>query len=141
MVLWLTDLGRGTSTRFTFGTFATAMAPSAIWSPDGSRVFFSLGPPGKYDLYQKSASGVKEQELLLESNDEMNFPMSCSPDGRFLLYANNRPTTGARELWLLPLERDKKPVPFARTPFNHSAGQFSPDGRLVLGSKRTAQRS
>jgi serine/threonine protein kinase len=130
LILWLMDLARGTSTRFTFGTFATAVAPNAIWSSDGGRVFFSLGPPGKYDLYQRSASGVKDQELLLETTDESKYPLSCSPDGRFLLYATN-PPTGARELWLLPLEGDKKPVPFARTPFNHSGGQFSPDGRLA----------
>ena len=45
LTLWLMDLGRGTSTRFTFGRFGTASAPNGIWSPDGSRVFFSLGPP------------------------------------------------------------------------------------------------
>jgi Tol biopolymer transport system component len=89
-----------------------------------------MGPPGKYELYQRSASGVKDPELLLEFNDEMKFPLSCSPDGRFLLYATT-PTTGARELWVLPLEGDKKPVPFARGTSTNSDGQFSPDGRLV----------
>jgi len=126
MFLWLMDLGRGTSTRFTFGT---ARAPVGIWSADGSRLVFALAPG--LQLYQKLASGVKDHELLLETG-EPNLPRSCSRDGRFLLYSTMlQSTTLARSLWVLPLEGDKKPVPFALAPFNNSEGQFSPDGRLV----------
>jgi len=121
------DLGRGTSARFTFGTTLT---PFGIWSADGSRVVFPLGNGTKYDLYQKIASGVRDHELLLAS-DESKVPSSCSPDGRFLLYQTLPPTTPTGELWVLPLDGDKKPIPFARTPFNNSEGQFSHDGRWV----------
>ena len=34
-------------------------------------------------------------------------------------------------LWTLPLERDRKPMPFLRTDFNEFDGHFSPDGRWV----------
>jgi serine/threonine protein kinase/dipeptidyl aminopeptidase/acylaminoacyl peptidase len=127
VALWLMDFGRGTSTRFTFGR---TLAPVGIWSWDGSRLIFTFGSGAKYDLYQKLASGVKEHELLLET-DEAKIPRSCSRDGRFLLYSTMHPTTQTRSLWVLPLEGDKKPVPFALTAFNNSEGQFSPDGRLV----------
>jgi Tol biopolymer transport system component len=127
MTLWLMDLGRGTSTRFTFGTVPIL---GAVWSPDSGRIFFGLGMGARHDLYQKLASGVKDQELLLESG-EGKVPISCSSDGRFLLYGTLDPKTKKRELWILPLEGDKKPFPFVHTPFNNSGGQFSPDGRLV----------
>jgi Tol biopolymer transport system component len=125
MVLWLMDLGRGTSTRFTFGS---ALAPVGIWSADGSRLIFA-SQPGT-NLYQKLANGVKDPELLLDTGDP-KLPRSCSRDGRFLLYQMLHPTTLTRSLWVLPLEGDKKPVPFALTPFNNTEGQFSPDGRVV----------
>jgi Tol biopolymer transport system component len=128
IALWIMDLGRGTSSRFTFGRTPAAFG---IWSADGSRVIFPFGNGGKYNLYQKIASGLRDHELLLES-DESKVPRSCSRDGRFLLYTTGNPMTGqTRELWVLPLEGDKKPIPFARTSFNHIEGQFSPDGRWV----------
>jgi eukaryotic-like serine/threonine-protein kinase len=126
VVLWLMDLARATSTRFTFGT---GLAPIGIWSSDGGRIIFPYGPGSHYDLYQKSASGVKDQEVLLKS-DEPKLPRSCSPDGRFLLYSMLNIKTRTRELWVLPLEGDKKPIPFA-TQFNNIEGQFSPDSRWV----------
>jgi Tol biopolymer transport system component len=121
------DLGRGTSTRFTFGT---GLASSGIWSADGSRIIFGFGATGRYDLYQKLASGVKDPELLLES-DESKLPSCCSRDGRFLLYRVVDPSTRKRELWVLPLEGDKKTFPFARTQFSNDQGRFSPDGHWV----------
>jgi dipeptidyl aminopeptidase/acylaminoacyl peptidase len=35
------------------------------------------------------------------------------------------------DLWVLPLEGDRKPIPFLRTEFNESDGHFSPDMRWV----------
>jgi Tol biopolymer transport system component len=35
------------------------------------------------------------------------------------------------DLWVLPLQGDRKPTPFLRTEFNESSGQFSPDGHWV----------
>jgi serine/threonine protein kinase len=134
--LWLMDLGRGTSTRFTFDK---ASAPVGIWSPDGSRIIFALGGGGKFDLYQKLASGVKEHELLLES-DIPKIPKSCSRDGRFLLYGTFLPTTKTRALWVLPLDGNKKPFPFVCTQFNNNDGQFSPDGRWVAYSSDESGR-
>ena len=52
------------------------------------------------------------------------------PDGRFLLYATQHPKTGP-DLWALPLAGERKPFPVVQTPFDETAGQFSPDGRWV----------
>jgi len=125
--LWLIDLSRGASTRFTFGS---SLATVGIWSPDGTRIIFGSGPGARYDLYQKAASGVRDEELLLES-DEPKLPTSWSRDGRFLLYCKRDPVLRKSELWILPLEGDKKPIPFVCTQFNNNDGQFSADGRWV----------
>jgi len=125
--VWLLDLARGTSTRFTFGP---SLALYGIWSPDGSRVAFSYNFGAVSDLYLKSASGVADEELLLKS-DENKYPMSWSPDGRFLLYQASDPKTTKHGLWLLPFEGDKKPFPILRTDFNNRHGKLSPDARWI----------
>jgi len=125
-VVWLLDFSRGTSTRFTFGS---SNAQNAVWSPDGNRIIFASDRDGSMNLYQKLASGAKDEELLLKSA-QAKFPTSWSRNGRFLLYTVVDPKTKA-DMWVLPLEGDKKPLPFLRTEFNEGDGQFSPDSHWV----------
>lgn len=53
-----------------------------------------------------------------------------SADGRFLLYMSNDPQADW-DLWVLPMERDRKPWVFLKTPFSERQGAVSPDGRFV----------
>ena len=124
--IWLLDLDRGTTTRFTFSS-ATDTAP--VWSPDGSRIIFSSNRNGPYDLFQKPTDGGKDQEVLLTSGED-KYGQSWSRDGRFLLYIVNDPKT-RRDVWVLPLEGDRKPVPYLNTEFQERNAHFSPDGRWV----------
>ena len=48
--IWLVDLVRGLSTRFTFDE---ARETTAIWSPDGSRVVFNSTQKRTLDLFEK----------------------------------------------------------------------------------------
>ena len=95
---------------------------------DGSRVAFSSGVGGTYDLYVKSTSGAATEELLYKSPESKNLN-DWSRNGRYLLYAAIDPKTKS-DLSVLPLE-DRKPIPFARTPFFEGQGQFSPDSRWI----------
>lgn len=62
--LWLTDLERGTPSRFTFEKTSDF---SPIWSPDGSRIVFSTLRDGPPNLYQKVSSSAGNDEGLLKS--------------------------------------------------------------------------
>jgi eukaryotic-like serine/threonine-protein kinase len=125
--IWLLDLARGgASTRFSFGSSKDRLP---VWSPDGSRIIFSSNREGPINLYQKRADGEKDEGLLLKSS-ENKYPMSWSRDGRFLLYTVANPET-KNDIWVLPLDGPKKPVPFLITKFNESQAHFSPDGHWV----------
>jgi Tol biopolymer transport system component len=125
-IILLVDLLRGTMTRFTFGPF---MAYSSAWSRDGSRIILVSDHAGKFGLYEKPVNGEGEEELLLQSDENM-VATSWSRDGRFLLYFTID-RKNQNDLWVLPLEGDKKPIPFLRTEFNERDGYFSPDGHWV----------
>jgi Tol biopolymer transport system component len=124
--IWITDIAKGSRTRFTFGSF-WEMNP--IWSRDGSRILYNAIPQGHLDLYQKPSSGAGTEELVLRT-DKNKTPDDWSPDGKFILYEENG------DLWVLPTNPDgatkeRKPVPFLQSESNEGQGQFSPDGRWI----------
>jgi Tol biopolymer transport system component len=126
--LWLLDLTRGTNTRFTFGP---GFAELPVWSPDSSEIVFSSNREGVFNLYRKPANGAKEEELLLRTKDH-KAAWGWSRDGRFLLYSSSKePTFVMQDLWVLPMQGDRTPVPFLQTRFDEGSGSFSPDGRWV----------
>jgi dipeptidyl aminopeptidase/acylaminoacyl peptidase len=107
--VWLLDLERNMSTRLTYQN-ARTMFP--VWSADGSSVIFDAIRDGAVNLYLKSASGAGDQDLLLKSTN--GSATSSSRDGRFLLFTVENPETKS-DLWVLPLQGDRKPTPFLRT--------------------------
>jgi eukaryotic-like serine/threonine-protein kinase len=135
--IWVYDLARGLPTRFTFGDDAFA----SIWSPDGSGVVFNSRRKGHLDLYKKASSGAGAEEPLLADNFD-KYPLSWSPDGRFILYRSAGASTDFN-LFVLPLSGDRKPFPFLNsdTKFAVLFGQFSPDGRWVAYTSTESGRT
>ncbi len=125
--IWRLDFDREVRTRL---TFHQGLASYAIWSPDGNSIAFAAGT--LFDtLFEKASSGAGEEKELYKKPGETKIPSSWSRDGRFLLYYSFRtPKTGS-DLWVLPLEGDRKPVPLLGTEFNESVGSFSPDMRWI----------
>jgi Tol biopolymer transport system component len=129
--IWLFDVVRAASSRF---TFHPAVEGIPVWSPDGSRIAFYSTRDGPWNLYQKTTSGTGEDESLLKTQAN-KWPTDWSRDGRFLLFVELDAKTGA-DLWVLPLTAEtkdagRKPMPFLRTEFNEFNGRFSPDGKWV----------
>ncbi len=124
--LWVYELARGTSSRFTFHP-ATDFGP--VWSPDGNRIAFRSTRDGVSNLYWKVSTGAGEDEPLLKSGADKT-PSDWSRDGRFLIYSERDAKTGM-DLWVLPLEGERKPAPFLRTEFEELGAEFSPDGRWL----------
>ena len=132
--VWLIDIARGTPTQFTFDP-AEDFIP--VWSPDGSRIVFVSDREGNGNLYQKSASGAGNEELLLKTN-ERKWAGDWSRDGRFLIYTALGPNT--HDLWILPMTGDKKPFPFLQSTSSEDHGRFSPDGHFIAYSSDESGR-
>ncbi|MDA2924703.1 hypothetical protein MYX65_08625, partial [Acidobacteria bacterium AH-259-L09] len=65
---------------------------------------------------------------------------SWSPDGKVLAFQESVGFGSPFDIWLLPLEGERKPVPFLATQFNESQAMFSPDGRwIAFTSDRSGQ--
>jgi Tol biopolymer transport system component len=124
--IWLLDLARGTTARFTFGP---ARNLSPIWSPDGKEIVFSSNREGVYNLYRKPADGSKTEQLLLRTNDDKR-AFSWSRDGRFLAYATSR-SFGSESPWVLPMKGEPTPISIADTSADGSRFEFSPDGHWI----------
>ncbi len=129
MDIWIYESSGGIATRFTSDP---AFDAGPVWSPDGRRIVFISIRQGHSDVYQKSSSGAGSEEPILQS-ERTKYPTDWSLDGRFILYRALDAKTNL-ELWVLPVAGDRKPIPFIKTTFGVSHGQFSPDGRWVAHS-------
>lgn len=100
-----------------------------IWTLDSKRIMFSSRRAGKIDLYWKNADGSGAAESLYSAEHDQA-EISLSPDGKRLVYVENHPSTG-RDLWVLPLEGERKPRPYLKTPAKEFSPMLSPDGRFL----------
>ena len=127
--IWLLDLLGGGNAQITFGSGGHV---TPIWSPDGAWIAFSK-PPNQ--LYQKAASGVGDEELLVKENDTNYLrPTDWSRDGRYLLYTNVDPKTRA-DIWALSNLRgdpsSRKSIPVLKTANVEHFAVLSPDARWM----------
>jgi Tol biopolymer transport system component len=126
--IWIRDLARGVTSRFTFDA---AYEGNPVWSPDSRSLVYSAQRK-HVDLMLKDAAGTREAEVLLES-DEDKWARQWSRDGKYLLFASVG-RDGGWDLWALPMSGEKEPFPVAKTRFVERFGDFSPDGRYVTYS-------
>lgn len=78
----------------------------------------------------KDAGGAADEQPVFESGRIQKTPRSWSADGRFLLFdasADARTT----DVWVLPLDGDRKPVALLGTRFSEGQASFSPDDRWI----------
>jgi serine/threonine-protein kinase len=91
---------------------------------------------GHANLYWMRADGGG-QPVRLTNSDNMQFPYSFSPDGKWLAFRQFSSKTG-NDLWVLPLEdiaidlpKPGKAEPVLVTPFDENAPMISPEGHWV----------
>jgi Tol biopolymer transport system component len=123
--VWVIDLRRNVRTRFTFG----AVGAGPVWSPGGDRLAYVVRREGSSSIVQKASNGLgQEQELFEDRRD--TFPLSWSPDNRFLLL--NEVLGALRgSLLVLPLAPGSKPYKYPNSGFSEVPAEFSPDGKWI----------
>lgn len=134
--IWLWDLARDLGSRF---TFADRDVDSPVWSPDGSRVVYSVARDNFSDLHIKRVGGTGEDSILFAS-EQQKFAASWAPDGRWITYIMRSAAVRQFDVYGLSLGDSVRPVPLAATAFMEVAAVISPDGRwLAILSNESGQ--
>jgi dipeptidyl aminopeptidase/acylaminoacyl peptidase len=133
--IWMYDVASDGQTRFTSDA---ADENWSIWSPDGARVLLNSFAPGRFRLIERPAAGTGRWTERLDN--EGRWPVSWSPDGRFVLFVTNSERTN-NDIWVLPLDTTSPPYPFLRTEEMENWATFSPDGRWVAFSATVSGRA
>jgi Tol biopolymer transport system component len=123
--VWIYEASGGIPTRF---TSHPSLDTTPSWSPDGATIVFNSLRQGHPDLYEKASNGVGNDEPILV-NERTKYPTDWSRDGRNILFRAIDEKTNF-ELWYLPVGT-RAPVPYIKSTFGVSHGQFSPDGKWV----------
>jgi Tol biopolymer transport system component len=136
--VWIRDVARGVSSRFTFDATAEV---NPMWSPDGRRIAFTSRAKGTGDLMVKDASGTREAEPLLMSASEEKYISDWSKDGKQILYSVRGDGHQGWDIFALPLEGDRTPRPIVKTTFNEAWATLSPDGRYMAYQSNESGRN
>ena len=103
--IWLVDTSSGLESRFTFDP---GIDGAAVWAPDGSRVIFGSNRNGSFDLFEKPASGARDdQQLLVSSRNKA--PADWSANG--VLLFESQDTRGQWEILGMAAQRHQRAAP------------------------------
>jgi dipeptidyl aminopeptidase/acylaminoacyl peptidase len=83
-----------------------------------------------YSIYWKLTKGAPASEQPLLETGRPVFPVDWSLDGRFILFTQEEKLENS-DVWVLPLDGDRKQFPIVQTADDESWAQFSPDGKWV----------
>jgi len=122
--IWIYNIARGTLRRV---SFAPGEDEVPAWSPDGKRVAYASN--SRHQLSWVSADGSTGEEQIVPVNSHIHIG-SWSHDGKLMVYESFGKTTN-REIWVLPLEGERKPYPLLNTNFDHRSPALSPDGQWL----------
>lgn len=127
--IWFYHLGSGERMQFTSDP---ADENWLIWSPDGARVLLNSFTRERLSLLEGPSTDASQGTQVL-GGDEGKWPVSWSPDGRYVLYVTNNDRTG-NDIWVLLRDGTGSPYPYLHTTAAENWASFSPDGRWVAFS-------
>jgi eukaryotic-like serine/threonine-protein kinase len=141
--IWVLDLQKGTTSRFTANTFSDGRP---LWMPPGGRMiaFFSNRDNSR-GIYQRAFGFAGGGESLLLKTGASDFGRmrlsDWSRDGAYLLFSASSAGMTSPVLWTLQLSGEKKPFRVLDSNFDESGTfRISPDGRwLAMSSSETGR--
>jgi Tol biopolymer transport system component len=138
--LWIYDMTRQNSTRFTFGP---ASNTNGIWSPDDRFIVYSSEEltRGTRQIVRKPASGIGAPETIFSSTAPFLSLTDWSPDGRMILYhviETRSKTSLDIDAYSIP---DRKSFHVVQTPSVDCCARLSPDGRWLAYASSVSGRN
>jgi dipeptidyl aminopeptidase/acylaminoacyl peptidase len=126
--LWIYEVSRQVNSKFTFET-TTVTHP--VWSPDGSRIAFTIAKGNGRGFYVRASDGSGGNEVLLEPDEEKT-TSDWSPNGQYISYnLLDRSKKEKMQIAILPLFGNRKPDVYLSSNSDQRDGQFSPDGHWI----------
>jgi len=138
MDLWVYDVRSGAGLQLTEND-AVSWVP--IWSPDGSRIYFSstLDAPqpesftgtqwyGNVYSVPSDGSGPPVRMMTTEENQAIQ---DISPDGRTLIYTDVVDNATRWEIMTVPADGSGEPSPLVTGPSRRGTGSIAPNGRWI----------
>jgi eukaryotic-like serine/threonine-protein kinase len=118
---WIWDLRVRSLTRLTDGPTEDLLP---LWSPDGSRVFFSSNRGGNFDIYSQAADGATPARLEF-GGPKSQIASSFSPDGKKLLVTEEFKSISVVDLTGPSIQ------PLLQRDTTDFLGEISPDGHWL----------
>ena len=123
-----------TSINLTRGPFDAQPA----WSPDGSRIAYQSSITSS--VYIISSFGGGKEELVHSPLGDGFTLVSWTRDGSYLTFQERGGGMGYN-LWVLPLNGERKPIMILGTPAAETGPRISPDGRYLAYRSNESGRS
>jgi len=115
------------------GLSVLTLPASASFPGKNGRIAFVLGP----DIYTMNPDGSDIRQLTNLGPDSSAFWESWSPDGKQLVFNENRPPDFLGQLWLMNADGSNQHLLLADTDFDDERPTFTPDGDSVVFSRCT----
>jgi len=102
-----------------------------IWSPDGSRIAYSIqNPGGVSNLYIRAGDGTGGDQPLIESEGMHKWYASWTPDASMVVFHTNILETAVRDLWYVNVANGETGV-LVDDDGIQALARLSRDGRFV----------